>query len=85
MELMDCYEIIKRKVIQRKESFDRFLEFLENETTWLTSPASTRFHLAEEEGLLRHSVWCHRNPSPIPDYACAVAFGRKLFDCRTVP
>lgn len=56
MELMDCYEIIKRKVIQRKESFDRFLEFLENETTWLTSPASTRFHLAEEEGLLRHSV-----------------------------
>jgi hypothetical protein len=56
MELMDCYGILKSKVIQRKESFDRFLEFLDNETTWLTSPASTRFHLAEEEGLLRHSV-----------------------------
>lgn len=56
MELMDCYDMLKIKIGQRKESFDRFIVFLENETTWLNSPASTRFHLAEEKGLLKHSV-----------------------------
>jgi hypothetical protein len=56
MELLDRYINLKRKVIERKELFDRFLTFLEGETTWLTSPASTRYHLAEEQGLLRHSV-----------------------------
>ena len=56
MELLDRYETLKHKVINRKEPFDRFIALLEGETTWLTSPASTRFHLAEEEGLLVHSV-----------------------------
>mgnify|MGYP001176710311 CR=1 FL=1 len=56
MDLMDCYEILKSKVTRRKEPFERFAVFLENETAWLTSPASTRFHLAEEGGLLKHSV-----------------------------
>jgi len=54
--LLDRYETLKQKVIDRKESFKRFLKFLENETTWLTSPASTRYHLAEKQGLLKHSV-----------------------------
>ncbi len=53
---MDRYDTLKRKVIERKDSFDRLLALLEWETTWLTSPASTRFHLAEEQGLLKHSV-----------------------------
>jgi hypothetical protein len=56
MELLDRYDTLKRKVIERKDSFDRLLALLEGETTWLTSPASTRFHLAEEQGLLQHSV-----------------------------
>ena len=56
MELLDRYEALKRKVIERKISFDRFLTLLESETTWLSSPASTRYHLAEEQGLLKHSV-----------------------------
>ncbi len=56
MELLDRYETLKRKVINRKEPFDRFIALLEGETTWLTSPASTRFHLSEEQGLLIHSV-----------------------------
>jgi len=56
MDLLDRYEKLKQKVIDRKEPFDRFLKLLEGETTWLTSPASTRFHLSEEQGLLRHSV-----------------------------
>jgi hypothetical protein len=56
MELLQRYKTLKKKVIERKESFDRFLTLLERETTWLTSPASTRFHLAEEQGLLKHCV-----------------------------
>ncbi|MFZ4436860.1 MAG: phosphohydrolase [Syntrophales bacterium] len=56
MELLERYDVLKRKVIERKDSFDHFLALLEGETTWLTSPASTRFHLAEEQGLLKHSV-----------------------------
>jgi len=56
MELLERYENLKQKVIDRKESFNRFLNLLEGETIWLTSPASTRFHLSEEQGLLKHSV-----------------------------
>ena len=56
MELLERYETLKKKVLERKDSFDHFLALLEGETTWLISPASTRFHLAEEQGLLRHSV-----------------------------
>jgi hypothetical protein len=56
MELLEHYETLKQKVIDRKEAFDRFLSLLEGETTWLASPASTRFHLSEEQGLLKHSV-----------------------------
>jgi len=32
------------------------MDHLETETAWLTAPASTRFHLCREEGLLEHSV-----------------------------
>ncbi len=56
MDLLNRYDLLKEKVVERKQSFDRFLGLLENVTTWMTSPASTRFHLAEERGLLRHSV-----------------------------
>jgi hypothetical protein len=45
MNLQEQYELLKKKVIERKDPFDKFVVFLENETTWLTSPASTRFHL----------------------------------------
>jgi hypothetical protein len=41
---------------ERKEQVLRFKEFLESETCWLTAPASTRFHLNFEKGLLLHSV-----------------------------
>jgi len=56
MELQEHYDALKLKIRNRKESFERFIALLENETTWLTSPASTRYHLAEERGLLKHSV-----------------------------
>ena len=56
MDIKDRYESLKQKVSGRKDLFDNFIHFLEKETTWLTSPASTRFHLCEEGGLLKHSV-----------------------------
>ena len=56
MDLTNHYEALKKKVKDRKEPFDNFIKLLEDETTWLTSPASTRFHLSEENGLLRHSI-----------------------------
>jgi hypothetical protein len=54
--MLDRYDNLKQKVLKRKDSFNRFLALLEGETTWLTSPASTRYHLAEEQGLLKHSI-----------------------------
>jgi hypothetical protein len=52
----ELYEAFKKKVIKRKKEFDAFMRMLEKETSWLTSPASTRFHLNKEGGLLEHSV-----------------------------
>lgn len=50
------YDHLKAKVVERKQEFLAFTGFLETETSWLTSPASTRFHLNCEGGLLNHSV-----------------------------
>lgn len=50
------YEDLKAMVIDRKAQFDMLIDFMENETTWLTSPASTKYHLSKEGGLLEHSV-----------------------------
>ncbi|TFG88242.1 MAG: phosphohydrolase [Candidatus Atribacteria bacterium] len=50
------YGMLKDRVIRRKAEFDRFIYVLEQETTWFSSPASTRFHLSEHQGLLMHSV-----------------------------
>ncbi len=41
-------------IIERKEAFDNFVQFLWNETDFFHAPASTRFHLCREEGLLEH-------------------------------
>lgn len=56
MNVKERYEILKTKIIKRRQEFDAFIDILEKETSWLTSPASTRFHLNKEGGLLEHSV-----------------------------
>ena len=56
MDTKERYELLKKKVIKRKKEFEAFINMLEKETGWLTSPASTRFHLNKEGGLLEHSV-----------------------------
>lgn len=56
MELMERYEVLKAKVVQRREEFRRLMKYIEQETAYLTAPASTRYHLCRERGLLEHSV-----------------------------
>jgi hypothetical protein len=56
MSLEKEYSHLKTKVVERKKDFNDFITFLETETTWLTSPASVKYHLSEEKGLLKHSV-----------------------------
>jgi hypothetical protein len=53
--VMARYEALKEKVIERRVAFNNLIAFIETETAWLTAPASTRFHLSREQGLLEHS------------------------------
>lgn len=56
MTVIERYDALKAKVVKRKEEFMRLTEFMEKETDYLYSPASTRFHLCKRQGLLEHSV-----------------------------
>jgi len=55
-DLQKRYEELKTKVKSRADDFAACMDFLESKTAWLTAPASTRFHLCRESGLLEHSV-----------------------------
>lgn len=50
------YEALKDMVVERREEFLNLIRFMEEETAYLTAPASTRFHLCRSGGLLEHSV-----------------------------
>lgn len=54
-DLIKRYNNLKEKVIKRKTEFKSLCDFIENKTEWLTTPASTRFHLSKKYGLLEHS------------------------------
>ena len=56
MTIIERYENLKSKVEKRREEFLKFMEFVETKTEYLTAPASTKFHLCKESGLLEHSV-----------------------------
>ena len=56
MTVTERYELLKSKVIDRREEFLKLIDFMENQTDYLNSPASTRFHLCRKMGLLEHSV-----------------------------
>ena len=62
------YTNLKLKVVDRKEKFDAFVKMLETKTNWLTSPASTRYHLNEEGGLLKHSIAVAENLLKFRDF-----------------
>ena len=54
--ILERYKALKDKVTVRKDEFSALMNFIEKETSYLKAPASTRFHLAVEGGLLLHSV-----------------------------
>ena len=56
MELKERYAKLKSLVTERKAEFEGLMEFVENETVYLITPASTKYHLCKENGLLEHSV-----------------------------
>lgn len=56
MNLIERYENLKAKVTARREEFLALMNFVEQETEYLTAPASTKYHLCKEGGLLEHSV-----------------------------
>ncbi len=56
MTVTEKYEYFKSLVTERESEFRSLMDFVENETSYLTAPASTRFHLCREGGLLEHSV-----------------------------
>ncbi len=54
--LMKRLKALKDKVVERREQFEKLMEFVEKETVYLTTPASTKYHLNCEQGLLEHSI-----------------------------
>ena len=66
-DIQSKYSVLFEKLLSRRDAILQFKSFLEKETTWLTSPASTRFHLSEEHGLLIHSVGVTENALKIKD------------------
>ena len=54
--IQERYDALKNLVVTRKEEFHNLISFLENEAGFITAPASTRFHLCKEGGLLEHSI-----------------------------
>lgn len=57
MNLISKYNTLKSMVVSdRKDSFNNLMNWIENNTEYLKSPASTKYHLCREQGLLEHSV-----------------------------
>jgi hypothetical protein len=56
MELMTRYIELKELVEVRRIEFATLMEHIERDTAYLTAPASTKYHLCREQGLLEHSV-----------------------------
>lgn len=54
-KVLDRYNSLKELIVERRIPFKNLMNYLEAETEWLTAPASTRFHLSREQGLLEHS------------------------------
>ncbi len=54
--MKERYNHLLSKITKREPNVDKFIEVLHTQTTWLTSPASTKYHLNREGGLLEHSI-----------------------------
>ena len=54
--VLERYRDLKILIVNRKEQFDKLITFMETQTAWLTAPASTKYHLCKEGGLLEHTI-----------------------------
>ncbi len=81
MELIERYQALKSKVTERQEEFTQLMNYIEEETSYMTAPASTKYHLCRENGLLEHSVNVAENmlkiknvlAPEISDESCVIA------------
>lgn len=53
--MKDRYNQLLSKITERKPESDKFIEVLHEQRSWLTSPASTKYHLNKEGDLLEYS------------------------------
>jgi len=70
---MHTYDGLLELLNGRRRQVEAFLAFLEKETTWLTSPASSQHHMNVPGGLLAHSIGAtqtllHLRDTLAPDY-----------------
>ncbi|WP_157049443.1 HD domain-containing protein [Selenomonas sp. oral taxon 138] len=56
VELCHRYQALKNMVRNRSTAFAALMHFIEQETAYLTAPASTKYHLCRRHGPLEHSV-----------------------------
>lgn len=56
VDIYQAHRDLLDRITVRRDEVLALEKFLEAETVWLVAPASTRFHLCEPAGLLRHSV-----------------------------
>jgi len=54
--MKERYNHLLSKITERKANIDKFLKLLHTQTTWLTCPASIKYHLNKVGGLLEHSI-----------------------------
>lgn len=74
MKLAHDYEGLLDLLGDRRKQAEKFLLFLEKETSWLTAPASSHHHLNVPGGLLIHSIMVTRTLLEVrdtlaPDYS----------------
>lgn len=55
-QLQKRYDALKSLVCERRDEFTRLMTYIEEKTEYLKAPASTRFHMSRECGLVEHSV-----------------------------
>lgn len=56
MQLMERYSELKSLATARRAEFAAHMEHIKRDTAYLTAPASTKYQLCMEHGLLEHSV-----------------------------
>lgn len=67
IKLHERYSNLKNRVIERKEEFEQLMDYIEKETAYMITPASTKYHLCREQGLLEHSCNVAENLLKIKD------------------